>query len=50
MKAQRSRSQIEALVTQLREGNQSANGFLDFIKNTISGAGIVGSDIFLNLG
>jgi hypothetical protein len=48
MKTQRSRSQIEALVAQLREGDQSANSFLDFIENTVSGARIVSSDVFPN--
>ena len=48
MKTQWSRSQIEALVAQLREEDQSTNSFLDFIKNTVSGARIVSSDVFTN--
>jgi hypothetical protein len=46
VKTQRSRSQIGALVAHLREGDQGADRFLDFLKNTVSCAGIVGSDIF----
>ena len=46
MKTQRSGSQIGAAMTRLRKGDERANRFIDFLKNTVSGARIVDSDIF----
>src|ERR1700694_2950541 len=48
MKAQGLGSQIGTAVAQLREGDEGANRFMDFLKNTVSGAGTVGSDEFPN--
>lgn len=46
MKTQRPRCQIGAAVAHLWEGDEGANRFIDFLKNTASCAGIVGGDIF----
>jgi hypothetical protein len=46
MKTQWSRSQIGAAVTHLRKGDESTNRFMDFLKNTVSGIRVVGSDEF----
>jgi len=35
-------------MTRLRKGDERANRFIDFLKNTVSSARIVGSDIFPN--
>jgi hypothetical protein len=48
MKTQGSRSEIGTVVAHLRKGDEGANRFIDFLKNTVSGAGIVGGDIFPN--
>ncbi len=46
MKTKRSRSQIGAAVAHLREGDESANCVIDFLKNAVGCGGIVTGDKF----
>jgi hypothetical protein len=46
MKTKLLRAQLGALMAQLREGYQGSNRFMDFVNNTVSCGGTIGSDVF----
>ena len=50
MKTEGSRSQIGASVARLRERDEGADCFVDFLKNAIGGGGIVSGDKFPDFG